>query len=227
MTDRRIFALLFAWIVSSSSLSFAAPQSSPATRPADAKWQSLFDGKTLGKWVSTNFGGEGEVHVEDGALYLDPGVSLTGVNYTGEVPKMNYEVALDAQRIEGSDFFCGLTVPVADSHVTLIIGGWGGTLCGISSIDGDDAARNDTKTLHAFKKKQWYHIRMRVLPDKLMAWLDDEKIVNVTTKGHELSLRGEVLASRPFGICAYQTAAALKNIRIRELTAEEKQPAKK
>src|SRR5690349_19867211 len=94
-------ALFYGMMLLLPLCALAAPDSaSPATRPADVKWQSLFDGKTLGKWVSTNFGGEGEVHVEDGAIFLDPGVSLTGVNYTGDVPKMNYEVALDAQRVD-------------------------------------------------------------------------------------------------------------------------------
>jgi len=226
MLNRALVVSFFIAFLALVNVPLRAQPTAPATRPSDPKWQSLFDGKTLGKWVSTNFGGEGEVHAEDGAIYLDPGVSLTGVNYTGSTPKINYEVALDAQRVDGTDFFCGLTVPVADSHVTLIIGGWGGTLCGISSIDGEDAARNNTRTLHAFKKGQWYHIRLRVLPDRLMAWLDDQKIVDVVTKGHKLSLRGEVLASRPFGISAYQTAAALKDIKIRELTPAEMQLGK-
>ena len=51
---------------------------------------------------------------------------------TNEIPKINYEVALDAMRVSGSDFFCGLTVPVNDSFCSLIVGGWGGGLGGVS-----------------------------------------------------------------------------------------------
>jgi hypothetical protein len=191
-----------------------APETQPAT---SAAWRSLFDGKTLGQWVSTNFGGEGDVSVEEGSILLQAGVSLTGVTYHGAIPHMNYEVALDARRVEGNDFFCGLTVPVGDSYASLIVGGWGGSLCGISSLDGQDAARNETRSIHVFKKGTWYHIRLRVLPDRMMAWIDDQKIVDVSTKGRTISVRAEVLPSEPFGISAYQTTAALKNIRLRDL----------
>lgn len=194
--------------------------------PADksrekADWQSLFDGKTLGKWTSTNFGGEGEVRVEDGAITMEAGASLTGITYSGPIFKSNYEMSLDAQRIQGTDFFCGLTVPVGDSYASLIVGGWGGSLCGISSIDDKDAARNDTRTIRAFKSEKWYHIRFRVYSDRLQAWIDNEKIVDVSIAGHKVSLRAEVLPSRPLGISAYQTSAAVKNIQMRKLTAEE------
>jgi 3-keto-disaccharide hydrolase len=206
---------------------YAPAQSAPATRPVDAKWKPLFDGKTLDHWSSTNFGGEGEVHVEKGAILLESGVSLTGITYKGDVPKINYEVSLDAQRQDGNDFFCGLTVPVGNSFASLIIGGWGGTLCGISSLDDKDAARNETRTLHPFAKNRWYHIRLRVLADRLQAWIDDEKIVDVSTAGRKIDVRAEVLPSRPFGICAYQTAAALKEIQIRKLAPEEIAPGSK
>ena len=36
-----------------------------------AKWQPLFDGRTLDGWKITNFGGEGDVEVEDGQIILE------------------------------------------------------------------------------------------------------------------------------------------------------------
>ena len=141
----RVWLWLIAAIVVTAYVPAAFAKDAPADKSKEkAGTESLFDGKTLGKWVSTNFGGEGEVRVEDGAITLDAGASLTGINYTGPVLKTNYEISLDAQRIQGTDFFCGLTVPVGDSYASLIVGGWGGSLCGISSIDDKDAARNDT-----------------------------------------------------------------------------------
>src|SRR5437899_2480510 len=84
--------------------------------PAPA-WRSLFDGKSLTGWKNSEYGGHGDPAVEDGKLILPSGVALTGVTYTGgEVPNMNYEVAVEAQRVDGSDFFCALTFPVGDSH---------------------------------------------------------------------------------------------------------------
>jgi len=218
----RVWLWLIAAIVVTAYVPAAFAKDAPADKSQDkAGTQSLFDGKTLGKWVSTNFGGEGEVRVEDGAITLDAGASLTGINYTGPVLKTNYEISLDAQRIQGTDFFCGLTVPVGDSYASLIVGGWGGSLCGISSIDDKDAARNDTRTIRAFKSEKWYHIRFRVYSDRLQAWIDNEKIVDVSIAGHKVSLRAEVLPSRPLGISAYQTSAAVKNIQMRKLTPEE------
>lgn len=218
----RVWLWFIAAFVVTACVPVALAKDVPADKSKDkTESQSLFDGKTLGKWVSTNFGGEGEVRVEDGAITLEAGASLTGINYTGAVLKTNYEISLDAQRIQGNDFFCGLTVPVGVSYASLIVGGWGGSLCGISSIDDKDAARNDTRTIRAFKSEKWYHIRFRVYSDRLQAWIDNERIVDVSIAGHKVSLRAEVLPSRPLGIAAYQTSAALKNIQMRKLTPEE------
>lgn len=193
---------------------------SPAQN-ADLQWESLFNGKDLDGWKITEFGGQGEVHVKDGALILPMGAMLTGVTYTDQTPKINYEIELDAMRVEGTDFFCGLTFPVNDSAASLICGGWGGGVCGISSLDGYDAANNSTTTYREFKKGQWYRIRMRVMEKRLMAWIDNQPIVDVSTKGRKIDVRIEIELSRPFGLASYQTTAAIKNIRIRPLKPEE------
>lgn len=186
-----------------------------------AKPQSLFDGKELGHWKSTDFGGQGEVKVEDGKMILTHGESLTGVTWQGDVPaRMNYEIELDAQRVDGSDFFCGLTFPVNKSCASLIVGGWGGGVCGISCLDDNDAARNETTKVLEFKTGKWYHIRLRIIPDKIQAWIDDDKIVDVETKDRKISVRFEVEPSQPLGIASYQTTAALKNIRLRKLVSK-------
>ena len=88
------------------------------------EWISLFDGKTLKGWEATKFGGEGDVTVKDGQLILDFGADLTGVHTKRKLPKINYEVELEAMRVDGSDFFCGFTFPVNDSFCSLIVGGW-------------------------------------------------------------------------------------------------------
>src|SRR5579884_1466515 len=83
----------------------ADDKKAPASQPKDKDgWRSLFNGKDLEGWKSTNFGGEGEVSVKDGAMIIGSGEILSGANYTGKTPKMNYEVELDAQRVNGSDF---------------------------------------------------------------------------------------------------------------------------
>jgi hypothetical protein len=198
-------------------------QEKPAKEPM---WKSLFDGKTLKNWKSTQFGGEGQVAVEDGKIVMQQGSDMTGITWTGEpLPKMNYEVSIMAQRIEGSDFFCGLTFEVNDDPCSLIVGGWGGGVVGISSLDGLDAANNETGCYESFDRGEWYAIRLRVTDLGLMAWIGDKQVVSVATKGRKISIRGEVEPSRPFGISCYATVAGLKDIKIRKLTDEEARAA--
>ena len=198
---------------------FGADKPQTPTKPANpGEWISLFDGKTLGKWKATDFGGQGESKVEDGKLMLTHGESLTGVTWQGEPPlRMNYEIELDAQRVDGSDFFCGLTFPVNKTCASLIVGGWGGGLCGISNIDDNDAANNETTRIKEFTNGKWYHIRLQVRPDSIQAWIDKEQIVDVDIKDRKLNVRFEVEPSQPLGLSSYQSTAALKNIRMRKL----------
>ncbi len=188
-----------------------------------AAWVSLFDGRSLGPWVRTDFSGGGEVRVETDvrgapAIVVEPGATLSGITYTGELPREPYEVGLEFVKLDGSDFACGLTFPVGDSHATLVLGGWGGGTVGISSIDGMDASENETTTWLEFEAGRWYSVRMRVTATRLEAWLDGKQIVNVNISGRRISLRhGEISRSRPLGIASFQTRAAYRNIRMRRL----------
>jgi len=198
----------------------SAPPAAPveAAKPA-SEWVSLFDGASLAGWKPTEFGGEGEVRVQEGSLILEMGNDLTGVTATREVPKINYEVELEAMRVDGSDFFCGLTFPVRDSSCSLIVGGWGGGVCGLSSLDSFDASENETTSYREFETGRWYPVRVKVTEPKIEAWLDGEKIVDIETAGRRINVRIEVEASRPFGLASWRTTAALRNIRLRPLPA--------
>jgi hypothetical protein len=130
---------------------------------------------------------------------------------------MNYEITLDAKRVEGSDFFCALTFPVAEDCCTLVLGGWGGQLCGLSSIDYFDAANNNTTQFIAFKNDTWYHVRLRVVPNRIQAWLDGEELVDVDTTGRKIDIRIEMELARPLGIATWATTGAVRNIRLKRL----------
>ena len=184
---------------------------------AQPDWTPLFDGARLGKWEQTSFGGEGPVSVVDGAIVLAMGDPLTGVTWTGEALPPAYEIALEAARLAGSDFFCALTFPVGTSHCSLILGGWGGTTVGLSSIDGLDASENETTRDMRFEDKRWYRVRVAVTATHIRAWLDDQPIVEVTITGRRIGIRPEVDASRPLGIASYRTRAGVRAIRVRKL----------
>ena len=190
----------------------------PGVLADEAEWRSLFDGKSLDDWKTTAFGGQGDVYTEDGQLMLDFGSSLTGVTYQGqELPRNNYELRLQAQRIEGTDFFCGLTFPVHDAHLSLIVGGWGGSLVGLSSLDGKDASDNETQRSMAFRRATWYGIRVQVTDDHVRVWIDDKLVIDQSIEGRKLSLRPEVELCKPLGICTWETRAAIRNIQVRSI----------
>jgi hypothetical protein len=200
----------------------AAAVKPAASDEADAKagWKPLFNGKNLDGWKITNFGGEGEVLVENGDVVITQGADLSGIHTEQKLPKMNYEVQFEAMRQAGSDFFAGLTFPVGDNFCSLIVGGWGGGVCGISSLDGMDASENETTTYQQFEKGKWYRVRIVVRPKHLSAWLDDSQIVDVDTTDKKIGVRFEVERSKPFGFCTYATTARIRNAKIRVLKEE-------
>jgi len=191
----------------------------------DAKdgWKPLFDGKSLTGWKATNFGGEGEVTVKDGIIHLERGNDMTGITYAGkDFPRMDYEVTLEGKRVKGNDFFCTTTFPVGNDFCSFVVGGWGGNVVGLSSIDGRDAVDNDTTQAKEFKYDQWYRLRIRVTKDRIQAWIDKDQMVNLDTKGKRITIRGECEASKPFGVATWRTDGALREIRVRLLGDAEK-----
>ena len=200
-------------------------------KPADAKpqaaWKSLFDGKSLAGWTTTEFGAHGKPSVENGTIIVPAGEPLSGITREkDDVPHVNYEVELEAQKVEGNDFFLALTFPVNDTHASLVLGGWSGGVCGISSIDGFDASENPTTSYRKFDHGKWYKVRLRVTKNHLAAWLDAEQIVDADITDKKIGVRIEVSPSKPFGLATYMTKAAYRNIRIRELTPDEIKSAK-
>ena len=177
----------------------------------------LFDGETLANWEITNFGPQGQVYVSDGAIVLGMGDGPTGITWTDNFPKENYEVSLEAKRIMGIDFFCGLTFPVKDDFCSFIVGGWAGPVVGLSSIDGLDASENETTTMMRFSKDEWYNIKLRVTSEKIETWINEEKIVDLPYQGRKIGIRPEVELSCPFGIATWKTTGAVRNIYLRML----------
>lgn len=185
---------------------------------------SLFDGEQMGLWEQTEFEQEGKSYVEDGMIVMSKGMDMSGITWTGPVVRMNYEITLEAMRVDGFDFFCGLTFPVKDDPCTLVLGGWGGTTVGLSNIDYYDAMNNETMTMVEFENNKWYQVRLRVTEKKIQGWVDDEMIVDFAWPGHKLDIRMEVDMSAPLGIATWQTGGAVRNIQIRRETEAAESP---
>jgi hypothetical protein len=200
-----------------------AKPAAPAQKPLKpGETLRLFDGKSLAGWKVTPFGGEGEVKVEAGKIILEMGNDMSGVTVADgtPLPKVDYEVSLEAMRLDGSDFFCGLTFPVGDDPCSFIVGGWGGATVGISSLNGSDASENETTTYQEFDSNKWYKIRVRVTAKRIQAWIDDRKAVDVDYSDKRVGIRAEVDSSRPLGIANYATRSALRKIEVKKLPAE-------
>lgn len=201
-----------------SALQATHPEPLPAP-----EWIDLFDQKSMKNWKATDFGGQGEVQVKDGHLVMELGAYMTGVTFDGELelPKSNYVIEMKAARMDGLDFFSGLTFPVKDSFCSLILGGWGGGVCGLSSLDSMDASENNTTSYRLFTEDEWYVIKLMVLDDRILAWIDGERIIDESIVDTEISIRAEVELSCPLGISTYQTTGAIDYIKLRKLSEPE------
>ncbi len=209
-------------LVTPDLLVLPAAATNPPAAFAGEGWEVLFDGKSWDGWKETPFAGHGAVRIEQGVLFFGMGDPFTGVNWTNDFPKVNYEIAFDAMRVQGTDFFCGLTFPVKQSHCSLILGGWGGSLAGISSINGADASENETTKYMDFKTGRWYRVRLRVTDERIEAWIDQNQIINLPTQGRQFRVRfGEIEQSIPLGFASWQTASAFREIRTRRVVQAE------
>ena len=193
-------------------------QKAEVTEPKDSTY--LFNGMTLDGWEITNFGPQGPVYVSGDKLVLGMGDGCTGITWKGEFPESDYEVTLEAMRIEGNDFFCGMTFPAGKDPCTLVVGGWGGTVVGLSSINGYDASENETTFLMEFTRNTWYEIRLTVTAESIKAWIDSTQVVDFIIGDKRLSVRPEVELSRPFGITSWRTTAAVRNLRMTSICGE-------
>ncbi len=207
------------WMVSLVLFALAISGRAEEPKTAAGGWQSLFDGQSLAGWKVTDFGGEGEVTVENGQIIMRMGQPLTGITIKdgASIPKDNFEISLQAMKRKGDDFFCALTFPVRDSHASFVVGGWAGTVIGLSSINGSDASENETTQYEKLDHNKWYTIRARVADGKIECWLNDKQMVDVELEGNRISTRIEVDPNKPLGVCCYNTESALKDIKLRRL----------
>lgn len=214
--------LSIAFLVLAVIASWATPSAVSSQDPRAS--QPLFAGNSLDGWQVVNvlfFDRHGDVRINDGRIILDAGNPGTGIVWKGKVPAEPYELRIEAARLAGNDFFCGVTFPVGESFCTFIAGGWGGGVTGLSNINGLSAVENETTGYHPFKSNTWYEFRICVLPDKIKVLLDNQTIVDVERAGKKFSIWFEQEPLRPLGIASWQTKTAIRRVELIDLRAKQ------
>lgn len=200
----------------------------PAVQPSSGKdekpvsW-ALLEGDAAKLWQPAGIPDEVPMSLKDEVLTLPAGQPMTGAKWTGwteQLPGIGYAIEYEAMRVEGEDIFGMVTFPVGShqSHATFVLGGWGGTVTGISSIDFKDANENQTRAEQRFENGRWYKVRIEVRPEDLRAWVEGRLVVNATIKGKKVGLRpGFIDHCLPFGFASYGTTGKIRRVVLEAL----------
>ena len=213
--------LWLGWVaaVAAASLVVVAQGAGPPgdAPPADGQHKRvLFDGQSLDGWKKADFFNAGEVKVEEGKIVMPTGRSMSGITSTRtDLPTTDYELSYEAMRIEGNDFFAAATFPVGKSFITLVNGGWGGNVTGLSSLDGMDASENETTRSVPYQANTWYRFRVRVTGKMIRCWLDGKEIVAVNHQDRRVAHADRDPA---------EPAAGLRDLGDRACLAEHRDP---
>jgi hypothetical protein len=212
LRDRRVLLAGLAIAIAASGLAMSQ----------QPKTTALFDGKTLDGWKKAGFANEGDVHVEDGSIVMPAGRPMSGVTSTRtDLPTTDYELTFEARRLDGNDFFAACTFPVGKSFITLINGGWGGTITGLSSLDGADASENQSGKYVKYEDKTWYRFRVRVTDKAIRCSVNDEEVVAVDIEDREVGTRIETRRNQPLGFSTYRSTGEVRKVEVRKLTPVE------
>ncbi len=223
MTTIRLRRLFVPTATVSLLIAFPAAGQVPKTQPAGKPGRIvLFDGKSLEGWKKADFFNSGEIKVEGGMIVMSAGRSMSGITSTRkDLLRTNYELSYEAMRLTGQDFFSAATFPVGQSYITLVNGGWGGGVTGLSSLDGMDASENDTSRSFRYQDKTWYKFRVRVTDKMIRCWVDDKELIAVKHQDRRVGTRIETRRNQPLGFATWETGGAVRAIELWPLTPAE------
>jgi hypothetical protein len=194
------------------------PSKSDEKSPEQQGWKSLIAKKGLEGWTVTDMYKHGEVKRDGDLIVMEAGEPMTGITTDlKEFPTSDYEIEMEARRVKGEDFLCGLTFPVGKGFASFIGGGWGGSLVGLSSVNGSDASENSTSSTFNFKNGQWYKFKVRVDDEFVRGFIDGKEVFAQERESNEFSTRVEVYSLQPLGTCAYRSKVEIKSFRWRSL----------
>jgi len=189
------------------------------------RWQKLFDRKSLGDW-EVAAGSQGRVRVEKGCLVLHRARRrTTQVIWTGEFPKMDYEVAIEAARGGGNNDICRMTFPMGDRHSIL---GVHVRAVALLNVAGRHVYENPTRRPMNFPVARWFRLRLRVTQAGVKAWIEGREVISQPSAGYAYARPGY----QPLSLATWDTMGVFRSILMRRLApkpegaAEELKPGK-
>jgi len=197
-----------------------APQATAQMPPAGAREWALFDGTKLDGWrvldprPPSRLRGP-SVRLGGGRLVLDGGKRAAGIAWTGPLLRENYELAVEAMRIERDGAFLAIVFPVGDASCALVVGGPPGT--GLDTIDGQPLPRNPTRRDTWFDSGRLYKISIRVTRTRVAVRVDQNTLLEMPRAGHDFTTPEWCSDFKPLGLLNWRTAAAVRSVRMRRL----------
>ena len=191
------------------------------------KWEVLFDGKTLDNWKVVGLwhfnpppGRPTRIEVDNGRIVFEAGDTAEAIVWTGDFPRSNYEVQVEAMKLGADGGLRGMVFPVGATRCEFCAGGWDGTIVGLSMVDDKWALGNATTKRMTFEQGRWYRVRLRVTDARVEAWVDGKQVVDLPRLGHTLTLDGGRNPIDPFGIWLQ---GCLRDIKLRRLAPQAKE----
>lgn len=204
-------------------LSFVALLMTGCSESKPQRWD-LLEAAMVPQWQALTIEGAGMPQIGPGEIVLPEGAPMTAVRFGGweamGLPVVDYAIEYEAMRVAGQDFFGAVTFPIRSlkTCATLVNGGWGGGLVGISNIDEQSANENATRSEHPFVNGQWYRFRLEVRSEEIKGWLDGRLIINASIKARTISLRaGDIEQCAPFGLATYGTTGKVRGLVVEAL----------
>lgn len=204
-------------------LSFVALLMTGCSENKPQRWD-LLGAAMVPQWQALTIEGAGKPQIGPGEIVLPEGAPMTAVRFGGweamGLPVVDYAIEYEAMRVAGQDFFGAVTFPIRSlkTCATLVNGGWGGGLVGISNIDEQSANENATRSEHRFVNGQWYRFRLEVRSEEIKGWLDGRLIINASIKARTISLRaGDIEQCAPFGLATYGTTGKVRGLVVEAL----------
>ena len=182
----------------------------------------LFDGKNLDDWKPIGGSKVGIVSLQGDVIALSVGSPMTGVTSTrANLPTLNYSLTFEAKRTSGNDFFAAATFPVGPSFVTLVNGGWGGSVTGLSLINGASASENETNHFFKYQNDVGYSLEIPVTARVLRTLIDGVEVFAFDHEDAQLKTRIETRANEPLGFASYRSSSLIRKAQVRPLTPAE------